>query len=76
MRAEKRLCLGLDQLEQDTSRSIPQHQQQRIVDDTRSWPRQTDNGILSHGVSFRVTLNITEDTPPQLVQDAEGKATA
>ena len=25
-----------------------------------------NNGILLHGVSFLVTLNITEDTPPRL----------
>ena len=29
-----------------------------------SWLWQGDNAILLHGVSFLVTSNITEDTPP------------
>jgi hypothetical protein len=65
MRCQKCLHLGLDHLLQHASRAIPQHQQERVVADTRPWPCQTNNGILSHGVSFLVTLNITEDTPPQ-----------
>jgi hypothetical protein len=64
VRAEKRLYLGLDHLLQHPPRTIPQHQQQRGITDTRPWPRQTNNRILSNGVSFLVTLNITEDTPP------------
>jgi hypothetical protein len=65
VRAEKSLDLGLDHLLQHPPRPIPQHQQQRIIGDTRPWPRQTNNGIPLHGVSFRVTSNITKDTPPQ-----------
>ena len=42
---EKRLELGLDDLQQHPPRPIPQHQQQRIVGDTRSWPRRTNKGI-------------------------------
>jgi hypothetical protein len=65
VRPEKRFYLGLDHLLQHAARPIPQHQQQRIIGDTRPWPRQANNGIPLHGVSFRVTSNITEDTPPQ-----------
>jgi hypothetical protein len=64
MSCPKCLHLGLDHLLQHPPRAIPQHQQQRIVTDTRPWPCQTNNRILSHGVSFLVTSNITEDTPP------------
>jgi hypothetical protein len=66
VRRHERLHLRLDHLLQHASRAIPQHQQQRGVGDTRPWPCQTNNGILSHGVSFLVTLNVTEDTLPQL----------
>ena len=45
MRAEIRLYLGLDHLLQHPPRPIPQHQQQRIIGDTRSWQPQSNNAI-------------------------------
>ena len=56
--------LGLDRAHQHAPGTVAQHRQQRVVGNTASWPRQPDNAILLHGVSFLVTLNITEDTPP------------
>ena len=47
VRTNKRLELGLDHLLQHAPRPVPQHQQQRIIGDTRPWPRQTNNGCLS-----------------------------
>jgi hypothetical protein len=49
---EERLDLGLDRLHQHPLGAIAQHGQQRIARDARSWPRQGDDGILLHGVSF------------------------
>jgi hypothetical protein len=45
VRAEKRLYLGLDHLLQHAPRPIPQHQQQRVIGDTRPWQPQSNNGI-------------------------------
>ena len=64
MGGEERLHFGLDSLHQHPLGALAQHGQQRIVRDARSWPGQDDNAILLHGVSFLVTSNITEDTPP------------
>ena len=64
MGGEERLDLGLDRLHQHPPGALAQDGQQRIADDTRSWSGQADNAILLHGVSFRVTSTITEDTPP------------
>src|SRR4051794_37774580 len=58
------LDLGLDRLRQHAPGTLAQYRQQRIIGNAHSWPRQPDNAILLHGVSFLVTLNITEDTPP------------
>ena len=55
MGGEERLDLGLDRLHQHAPGALAQHRQQRIVRDARSWPRQGDNAILLHGVSFLVT---------------------
>ena len=52
MRGEERLDLGLDRLRQHPPGPLAQHRQQRIVRDARSWPRQGNDGILLHGVSF------------------------
>jgi len=51
-------------LRQHAPGTLAQYRQQRIIGNAHSWPRQPDNAILLHGVSFLVTLNITEDTPP------------
>jgi len=64
MGGKERLDLGLDRLHQHPPGAIPQHGQQRVVGDARSWSRQGNNAILVHGVSSRVTSTITEDTPP------------
>jgi len=64
MAGKERLDLGLDRLRQHPPGALAQHRQQRIVRDARSWSGQADNAILLHGVSFLVTSNITEDTPP------------
>src|SRR3954465_11544738 len=64
MAGEERLDLGLDRLHQHPPGAIPQHGQQRVVGDARSWSRPGNNAILVHGVSPRVTSTITEDTPP------------
>ena len=64
MSYEERFDLGLDRLRQHPPSTLAQHAQQRIVRDARSWPRQRNNPILLHGVSFQVTSTITEDTPP------------
>ena len=64
MGSQKRLDLGPDRLHQHPPGALAQHRQQRIVRDARSWSGQGDNAILRHGVSFLVTSNITEDTPP------------
>jgi hypothetical protein len=56
---------GLDRGSQHLPRPLTQHGEQRVVLDRPSWPRQPNNGILLHGVSFSsVTSSITEDTPP------------
>jgi hypothetical protein len=52
MRGEEHLDLGLDRLRQHPPGPFAQHRQQRIVRDARSWPRQGNDGILLHGVSF------------------------
>jgi hypothetical protein len=64
MGGKERPDLGLDRLHQHPPGAIPQHGQQRVVGDARSWSRQGNNAILVHGVSSRVTSTITEDTPP------------
>src|SRR5947209_5503367 len=66
MAGKERLDLGLDRLHQHPPGAIPQHGQQRVVGDARSWSRPGHNAILVHGVSSRVTSTITEDTPPPI----------
>jgi hypothetical protein len=51
MAGEERLDLGLDRLHQHPPCAFPQHRQQRVVRDARSWSGQGDNAILLHGVS-------------------------
>jgi hypothetical protein len=44
--------LGLDRVGQHLPGTFTQHGEQRIVLDHPSWPRQPNDGILFHGVSF------------------------
>ena len=44
--------LGLDRVGQHLPGPFTQHSEQRIVLDRPSWPRQPNDGILFHGVSF------------------------
>ena len=44
--------LGLDRVGQHLPGTFTQHSEQRIVLDRPSWPRQPNDGILFHGVSF------------------------
>ena len=44
--------LGLDRLGQHLPSPFTQHGEQRVVLDRPSWPRQPNDGILLHGVSF------------------------
>ena len=55
MGGEERRHLGLDRLHQHPPRSLAQHRQKRVRVDGSSWPRQRDNAIFLHGVSFLVT---------------------
>ena len=61
MGGEERLDLGLDRLHQHPPGALPQHGQQRVVGDARSWPRQGDHAILLHGVSSRVIGTLQSD---------------
>src|SRR4051794_20868353 len=63
-RRDEAFDLSLDRVRQHATGAIAKHKQQWVLGNAPSWPRQPDNAILLHGVSFLVTLNITEDTPP------------
>jgi hypothetical protein len=45
--------LGLDRVGQHLPGTFTQHSEQRIVLNRPSWPRQLNDGILCHGVSFQ-----------------------
>jgi hypothetical protein len=45
--------LGLDRVAQHLPGPFTQHSEQRIVLDRPSWPRQPDDDIFFHGVSFQ-----------------------
>ena len=44
--------LGLDRQAQHLPSPFTQHCEQRVILDRPSWPRQPNDGILLHGVSF------------------------
>jgi hypothetical protein len=67
MRSKKCLHLGLDRLGQHLAPTFPQHHQQRIVGDTRSWSGQPDNGIFLHRVSFLVPEHHREYATSRLI---------
>ena len=52
MAFNKGIDLGLNGLHQHPSRALAQKAKQRIIFNNTTWPRQADNGIFSHGVSF------------------------
>jgi hypothetical protein len=52
MHREKVRNLGLDRQAQHLPRPFTQDREQRVVLDGPSWPRQLNDGILFHGVSF------------------------
>ena len=53
MHREEGRHLGLDRQAQHPPGTFTQHGEQWIVLDHPSWPRQPNDGILFHGVSFQ-----------------------